>query len=291
MAWSKLIGFIAARTIDGIDFVDSHGSYWRTVTAEQDGEHYQGYITVKPLLLRDCVRVSFSKGLLPVVGPLLGHVRDLFDLDAAPLSSAAALAPLEELGSGINATGVRVPGAFDGFEMAVRAILGQQVTVKAASTLTRRLVEELGEPVECGVKGLSCTFPSAQRIAELPHIEDRLGQLGITSARSRAIKALAEAVVSGAIELGRSADVPLMMERTLALRGFGPWTVNYLAMRVWGWPDAFPESDYGIKLAFKQALGTEDFLAAREMRERAQAWQPYRSYAAMCLWNSLSEAH
>jgi AraC family transcriptional regulator of adaptative response / DNA-3-methyladenine glycosylase II len=167
--------------------------------------------------------------------------------------------------------------------MAVRAILGQQVTVKAARTLAKRLVEAFGHPAQTPFEALAHTFPSPRTIVDLPSpIEDRLGPLGITGARARCIRALAQALEDGTVELSTAADAQQQMKRLLALPGFGPWTVQYVAMRALGWPDAFPHTDFGVKKALAP-------LGPREIVEFSQAWQPWRSYATISLWNALSE--
>jgi AraC family transcriptional regulator of adaptative response / DNA-3-methyladenine glycosylase II len=163
------------------------------------------------------------------------------------------------------------------------------VTVKAARTLANRLAAALGDPVENPVAGLTRVFPSAEKIAALPSpVEDALGSLGVTGGRARAIRALAEAMSDGTIELSPSADVAQTMERLLALPGIGPWTAHYLAMRALAWPDAFPHTDYGVKLALTRALGPDADASPRRILEIAEAWKPWRAYATMNLWRSLS---
>jgi AraC family transcriptional regulator of adaptative response / DNA-3-methyladenine glycosylase II len=177
--------------------------------------------------------------------------------------------------------GLRLPGSFDPFEMTVRAILGQQITVRAARTLAIRMAAQLGEALQTPFDGLSVTFPTAERICALEQpVEDHLGPLGVTGARARSIRALAEALQAGAIRLGPGADPEREMTNLARLPGFGPWTVQYLAMRALGWPDAFPHTDYGVK----KALGN---LSAKDMLALAQEWAPWRSYAVISLWNHL----
>jgi AraC family transcriptional regulator of adaptative response / DNA-3-methyladenine glycosylase II len=166
--------------------------------------------------------------------------------------------------------------------MTVRAILGQQITVRAARTIAMRLAMHLGEPLQTPFKELTVTFPTAERICALNQpVEDHLGPLGVTGARARSIRALADALRQGAIRLGPGADPEREMKNLAGLPGFGPWTVQYLAMRALGWPDAFPHTDYGVK----KALGN---LPAREILALAQEWAPWRSYATLTLWNHLS---
>ncbi len=258
--WGALLSFVGSRTIDRIDYVADR-SYRRTVRLTQGGKAYGGCIEVRDAPAKNALAVTVSGSLLPVLSAVLGKVRLLFDLDSEP----------------------------DLIHEHLKAM-----TVKAARTVANRLVEALGEPVETAsaprpTEGPTHVFPSAAAIASLPlPVEDTLGPLGITGTRARAIRALAEALVNGEIDLSPAADASLMMERLLALPGFGSWTVQYLAMRVLAWPDAFPHMDHGVKLALKQALGLDEYPPPKQILELAEAWKPWRSYATMCLWRSLA---
>ncbi|MDR1712756.1 MAG: helix-turn-helix domain-containing protein [Coriobacteriales bacterium] len=293
--FAGILGFLAARTIDGVESVCAD-SYLRAVRLQRDGQVFSGWLAVRPAARRDALAVSVSTSLLPVLSAVLARLRCLFDLDCQPdlihehLSSMDNLRPAAgEPGASINILGVRVPGCFDAFEMATRAILGQQVTVKAARTLANRMAVELGEPLRTPFAELTRTFPSAECIAALPEpVADILGPLGVTGTRARAIRALAEALTSGYIELSPAADAPQSMQRLLELPGFGPWTVQYVAMRALHWPDAFPHGDYGVKLALKRLLGSAEHPPPKQILALAEDWRPWRSYATMNLWKSLS---
>jgi AraC family transcriptional regulator of adaptative response / DNA-3-methyladenine glycosylase II len=171
--------------------------------------------------------------------------------------------------------GLRVPGAFDPFELAVRAILGQQVTVRAATTLSGRLVERFGTRVEHGLEGASSRFPRPDELAR--ESEDGLASIGLPGARARTILALSRALASGDLELSTRADPEATITRLDALPGIGPWTANYIAMRALSWANAFPAED----LAVKKALG---LTRPRALVARAEAWAPWRAYAVMHLW-------
>jgi AraC family transcriptional regulator of adaptative response / DNA-3-methyladenine glycosylase II len=203
-------------------------------------------------------------------------VRRLFDLAAEPMEIAAQLGALAK-----DRPGVRVPGAFDGFEVAVRAVLGQQVSVAAATTLAGRFATAFGTPVATPHAGLTHAFPEAARVAASDWRD--VAALGIVGARAQALVALARAVASGTLVLDPSADPAKALAQLAALRGVGPWTAQYIGMRALGWPDAFPESDLGIL----KALGTTRPAVARE---RAEAWRPWRAYAVMHLWLALEDA-
>jgi AraC family transcriptional regulator of adaptative response / DNA-3-methyladenine glycosylase II len=182
--------------------------------------------------------------------------------------------------------GQRVPGTLDGFELAVRAILGQQITIAAARTLTSRLVAHCGAALSTSFSGplaaLTHTFPSAERLATIPASE--LGELGIVRQRQQAICALAQAVVEGRIALHASVDIAATMAALHALPGIGAWTANYIAMRALRWPDAFVAGD----VALQKALGVRDAKHPAQAAETASlAWKPWRSYAVVRAWSLL----
>jgi AraC family transcriptional regulator of adaptative response / DNA-3-methyladenine glycosylase II len=178
--------------------------------------------------------------------------------------------------------GLRSPGHVDGTELAVRAVLGQQVTVAAARTLARRVVERFGTPLVTPWPELDRAFPAPERIAALA--PERIAELGIIRSRANAIVAIAQAWPALARQLdGRHA--PEALNETLcALPGIGPWTAHYIAMRALGWPDAFPPNDVAVLKAMRQRFGTAN---QREADVLAQNWQPWRAYAVLRLWNSL----
>jgi AraC family transcriptional regulator of adaptative response / DNA-3-methyladenine glycosylase II len=206
-----------------------------------------------------------------VAGALVQRTRQALDLDADPTRIDAVLAamPFEAR------AGLRLPGSFDGFETAARVVLGQQITVKAARTLTMRLVERFGAALTTPFDDLRRLFPTPEVIAKAD--PDAIGSLGIVRQRVGALLALARAVYDGSLELHRAAPLQETMQRLLALPGIGEWSAQMIAMRVLAWPDAFPATDIGVL----NALGTRDAVQAAQ---RAEAWQPWRSYAVMRLW-------
>jgi AraC family transcriptional regulator, regulatory protein of adaptative response / DNA-3-methyladenine glycosylase II len=268
--WHSLLAFFSPRVYVGVEEVDGK-SYRRTVGI---GSH-QGWISVENDPAQSALRVQVSISLLPVLVQLLARLRRLFDLEATPQQIVSQLGALAE-----NHPGLRVPGAFDGFEMAVRAILGQQISVKAATTLAGRLTNRFGCTMATPFPGLTHLAPTASTIAAA-EVED-LARLGITQSRARSILGIARAVTNGSV----SFDVAVSIEDALAklkeLPGIGDWTVHYFAMRVFGWPDAFPHSDLGIL----KALKTKN---PRQALALAEAWRPWRAYAAMHLWKSLEK--
>jgi AraC family transcriptional regulator of adaptative response / DNA-3-methyladenine glycosylase II len=173
---------------------------------------------------------------------------------------------------------VRVPGAFDGFEVAIRAILGQQVSVAAARTLAGRFAAAFGGAVETPFPALRFTFPPPARVAALAPAD--IARIGLPMARARTILALARAVAGGGLELVPHADIERALAGLRALPGVGEWTAQYIAMRALAWPDAFPHTDLGVMKALDERR-PQRVLAA------AEAWRPWRAYAVMHLWRSL----
>jgi AraC family transcriptional regulator of adaptative response / DNA-3-methyladenine glycosylase II len=280
MAWAVLLRFLGSRAIPGVEYV-TDSQYRRVVSIEKDGRRHEGWISVSNCAERNALEVTLSADLFPVVNQVLARVRFMFDLNCTPDEIGESLMGMSIGGRHIFVPGLRLPGCFDPFEMAVRAVLGQRITVRGARTLAARVASRLGRSIETPFGELSVVFPSQERIWELPHpIEDRLGPLGITGAQARSIYSLAEALEQGTLRLGPGADPEREMRNMARLPGFGPWTVQYLAMRALGWPDAFPHTDYGVK----KALGN---MEPGQMQAFAQKWSPWRSYATLCLWNYL----
>jgi AraC family transcriptional regulator, regulatory protein of adaptative response / DNA-3-methyladenine glycosylase II len=269
--WSSLLAFFSGRMFAGVEQIDGE-RYRRTVGI---GSH-QGWISVENDPAQSALRVEVSNSLLPVLMQLLARLRRLFDLEATPQHIATHLGALAE-----NHPGLRIPGAFDGFEMAIRAILGQQISVKAATTLAGRLANQFGRPIVTPFPGLTHLSPTAPVIAAAAGSDD-LTRLGITQSRARSILALAQAVASVSIALDVAVSIDHVMARLKALPGIGDWTVHYFAMRAFGWPDAFPHSDLGILKALKTK-------SPRQALAMAESWRPWRAYAAMHLWKSLEK--
>jgi AraC family transcriptional regulator, regulatory protein of adaptative response / DNA-3-methyladenine glycosylase II len=240
----------------------------------------KGWIRVTQSEKKDALLLELSHSLISVLPALLNRVRDLFDLNARPdviskqLRKDKFLAPLIKANPGL-----RVPGAFNGFELGLRAILGQQVTVKSATTIACRFAEAFGEPVATPFSELNRLTPSPARIAKAS-AED-IARLGVVRARARSIIALAQAHASG--ELSLDSGVHHNPDETIArlaeLPGVGPWTAHYIAMRSLRWPDAFPKED----IVVRNNLGG---VTAKQAEEMSQTWRPWRSYAVLHLWKS-----
>lgn len=274
--WTAILEFLRLRLMKEVEMVDD-GHYRRTVALGR----YRGWISVSHLPQKNALSVEFTTSLSPVLPSLLRRLRDLFDLSAQPQLIAAHLSqdPLFEASLTLN-PGLRVPGAFDGFEMGVRAILGQQVTVKAATTLSSRFAEAFGEPCDTPFSGLSRYSARPERIACAT--VDEIARLGIVSTRARAILAFADACAEGSLRFNATLLPHEMMERLVALPGIGPWTAHYIAMRALHWPDAFPKED----IAVRNNLGG---VSPPEAEARSHCWRPWRSYAVMHIWKNLTQ--
>lgn len=278
--WEKMLAFLSGRAVGGVEVV-TDGVYHRTVTLSGGGREHCGWIGIGHAPEKNALAINISSSLLPVLPRVLARVKDLFDLHCNPVEIHETLSALDEIKPGLCVMGTRLPGCFDPFEMAVRAILGQQITVKAARTLATRLAAAFGREINTPIEGLTHTFPTPGAISALEGpMADHLGPLGIIGARARSIQALSMALVSGELELSPQVDGAEQRKKLLALPGFGPWTVEYVSMRALGQPDAFPHTDYGVKKALEG-------LTAEEILKAAAKWRPWRSYATINLWNSL----
>jgi AraC family transcriptional regulator of adaptative response / DNA-3-methyladenine glycosylase II len=274
--WDALLAFLAERAVSGVEHVEG-AAYSCAVHCGGQA----GWVRVTREPARNALRAEVAPSLTGALRPLVAGLRALFDLDAHPQVIADCLGGDPLLSALVRRRpGLRVPGAFDGFQMAVRAILGQQVSVRAATTLSGRLAQRFGVRLDTPVPGIHHLFPSAAALARATEVD--VAQIGLPAARAGAIVALSRAVARGAIRLERGADPEAAVAAVKELPGIGPWTAHYLAMRVFGFPDAFPESDLGIR----KALGVR---TGRAARERAAAFRPWRAYAVMHLWTSLSE--
>jgi len=274
LAWPALLGFLRGRAIVGVEVIEGD-RYQRTVAI---GGH-QGWLRVSPIAGQAKLQVELSASLVATILPVLTNVKALFDLAADPMLIADHLG--DHLGDLAIATpGIRVPGAFHGFEVAVRAILGQQVSVKAATTLMGRLVQKFGTPLQTPIPGLTHLSPTPAQMARLTPAD--FSGLGILASRVRSICAIAQALVHGDLQLTPYADIDATIAHLKTLPGIGDWTAQYIAMRVLAYPDAFPASD----LALRRALQVEK---PAQVLQRAEAWRPWRAYAAMYLWQSLNK--
>lgn len=279
--WEEMLNFLAGRAITGIEVVKDD-EYMRTVHLENtEGKHVYGWVRVGHNPKKNVLSVTVSETLLSVLPQVLARIRHLFDLYCNPDAVYETLRVMNHIRPNLCVLGTRVPGCFNAFEMAVRAVLGQQITVKAASTLAARIVDAYGTPVQTGIEGLTHIFPSPEAILALDGpIENHFGRLGVIAARSRTIYELARTIVQGEIDFDLCTQPEEEMKKLMTIHGIGSWTAQYIAMRAMEWPDAFLETDAGIKKALQP-------YTSKELLKMAESWRPWRSYATVNLWNSL----
>jgi AraC family transcriptional regulator of adaptative response / DNA-3-methyladenine glycosylase II len=272
-----LMHFLSQRQLPGLEHGDPDAlSFMRTLSLNAAGQTHAGWLRVRAVPEEHHLRLNVSDGLLPVLPSVIWRVREVFDLDADPARINASLHADFPEGDGL-----RVPGCFDGFELAVRAVLGQQVTVAAARTLATRLLHRFGTPLSTPVPALNRLFPTPHSLATADPAE--LGQLGIVRQRQAALQALARAVAEGTLELDSRAPLDVTLRTLESLPGIGPWTAQYIAMRALRWPDAWPSGDVALHHAL--GLGAGNRAAQRAEASRLAArWQPWRSYAVIRAW-------
>lgn len=278
-SFRQLLQFFAGRAIPGVEVV-YEGRYLRSVRIDgldsvidiRDGD---GHVLLT-------VHAASTRSLLPVIQ----GVRGMFDLDASPGDVARVLSRDERLRHLLKLQpGVRVPGVWDGFELTIRAILGQQISVAAATTLSGRLAKRYGEPLNVEVPDipdaarLGRVFPDANSL-----LHARLGDLGIIRSRADTIRRVARAVVDGEISFDPSQDTAEFCRSLVAIKGIGEWTAQYVALRALKDPDAFPHTDLGLLRAFDTA--DRERMKPAELKARSEAWRPWRAYAALLLWSS-----
>jgi AraC family transcriptional regulator of adaptative response / DNA-3-methyladenine glycosylase II len=272
--WHGLLRFLGARAMKGVEWVTTD-TYLRTAQLAND----QGWILVRHSPHDHALTLELSPSLAHAAPAFRATLRHLFDLDARPDRIAATLARDPLLAGPVaHNPGLRVPGAFDGFELAIRAILGQQITVKAAATLAGRFAQTFGESVSGATHpALTHLSPTPQRIAAAA--PDELSAIGITKARAGCITGLAREVACGRLALEPGAPPETTIAQLVALPGIGAWTAHYIAMRALRWADAFPKED----IALRNSLGGA---SARQAEEMSQSWRPWRAYATLHLWRS-----
>ncbi len=276
LAWAPLLEFLERRAVPGVEQV-ADGTYSRSV---RTGDRCGLVVRLTPRPAESLV--SLGVGALddvPLLAGIVQGARRLLDLDADPaavdggLGADPVLEPLVE-----RTPGLRLPGCFDGFELAVRAIVGQQVSLAGARTTLGKVVERLGSPLERPAGSVTHLFPTAERLAEAA-----ADDLGMPRARAGAIRRLAALVSAGDLDLSGSADPQEALATLMDISGVGTWTAAYVAMHALRDPDAFPAGDLGVRRAAR-ALGLGD--DAHALRLHAERWRPWRGYAAMYLWQA-----
>lgn len=275
--WPALLRYLALRAIPGVEVIDGE-TYRRSLRLGGS----PGIIEIRPDPRRDLLRMTLQGVATSNLFQAVQRARTVLDLDAPVDDIARVLGRDRRLAGRLaSAPGIRVPGAWDGFELAVRTILGQQVSVAGATTMAGRLAEAFGEPLEFATAaesgGPRLLFPTPSRLAGA-----RIEDIGVIAGRASAIRSLARMVLGGELDFDDAQDEPTFVDAITSVRGIGDWTAQYLSMRVLKNPDAFPAGDLGLCKAVDPARR----LTPAELKSRAEDWRPWRAYAAMLLWQT-----
>lgn len=296
----KVLHFLKHRAIKGVEHVAGH-VYMRSIKITHDKTSYKGWLHITFDPNHQKVLCLISESLLMVLHIVVAKIKRVFDLDFDP-----SLLP-----DGIDPA-TRIPGSFDAFEMSTRAILGQQITVKAAHTIAGRVATCLGEPIKTPWAEINTLFPDPSVFVALgDEAQNTLGTLGVIKTRTRAIQALATEIVEGRVSFEHVHDVNKLKNDLMAIKGIGQWTADYLTMRALSWPDIFLQGDVGVRHALQNQLVDEDGhlvynldkVTSKQMTKitlqkqfekyalkEAEIFSPWRSYYTFALWNSLSES-
>ena len=267
--WQGMLDFLAVRCTPGVEVVEL-GRYRRTIRV--DGK--PGYLELAPDPERHVLVARIEFGDPRWLFTIVERIRTMFDLNADWISISATLRADPMLAEKMAVEpGLRVAGCWDAFELAIRAVLGQQISVKGATTLAARLVEKFGQPFG-GARALTRLFPEPAVLADA-----QLSSVGLTAARAQTIRSLARSVCDGTLSFNGVVDIDAFVERLCEIPGIGKWTAQYVLMRALGEPDAFPSTDLGLLRAMHSPR-------SEELELRSQAWRPWRAYAAMYLWRS-----
>jgi AraC family transcriptional regulator of adaptative response / DNA-3-methyladenine glycosylase II len=276
--WQNMLAFFAGRATPGVELVTGD-TYRRTMST--NGDH--GVVEVRPDVRDGYLSLTLKSVNTNALFETVQSAREVFDLDAPVDEISAALGKDKSLRRMLKRyPGIRVPGAWDGFELTIRAILGQQISVKAATTIAGRIAKRYGESLDCDAvqekEGLTHIFPTPERL-----VRARFNNIGIVSARANTIRAVARAVLDGDVNFDTAQDPDDFCHALKSIRGIGDWTAQYVAMRVLKNPDAFPGSDLGLI----KAIRYPERVTPKELETMADDWRPWRAYAALLLWSSL----
>lgn len=275
--WASLLAFFSGRVTPGVEAVVGD-SYQRTL--QIDDKH--AIVDVRPDAKAGYLLLTLHSVNTSALFETVQRAREVFDLDAPVADIASVLGADDVLRTSLKAyPGIRVPGAWDGFELTIRAILGQQISVKAATTIAGRIAARYGAPLDHAAAdkdGLRFLFPTAARLSRA-----RFNDIGLVSSRAETLRRVASAVVSGELQFDVAMDPADFCTTLKSIKGIGEWTAQYVAMRALKNPDAFPDSDLGLLKALKHPARA----TPSELSRHAEKWRPWRAYAAMHLWNSL----
>lgn len=271
--FGQMLNFMQTRLITGVEKIVA-GSYYRTFRTQHAG----GWFSVADIPEKGELQLEIHSDDVRCYMEIYSRVRMMFDLDVDISAVSAVLGKDPLLRRGMTEDLCpRLPAAFDSFEFVIRAILGQQITVKAATTLAGRIASAVGSEIEAP-DGLQYFFPTPDELAAAD-----ISSIGITKTRQQTIRTVTEAVIDGRLNLSATRSFDAFAQEFSALKGIGDWTVNYTAMRGLGMKDAFPAADLGIIKAMTPTGGKKP--TVKQIEAEAERWRPYRSYAALCMWN------
>jgi AraC family transcriptional regulator of adaptative response / DNA-3-methyladenine glycosylase II len=286
--WLTMLNYMARRAIPGVEVVDASGhagSYARSVRVGTT----IGWLRVTHLPDKPLLQLELAQTLTPILMQVVSRIRNQFDLDANPAMIEAHLCSDRVLSKLIREKpGIRVTGAFDIFEIAIRAVLGQQISVVGATTLSGRLVQKFGEQTQAPVTGITHHFPKAESLASLPLAD--IMQIGLPAARAETIRHLSRFAAQAGFNINPASTLTEAVALLKTIQGIGDWTAQYIALRALHFPDAFPAGDLGLQKtmaekSMKNAMPSAR-LTERQLAQHAYAWAPWRGYAAFILWNA-----
>lgn len=279
-AWQAMLNFLRGRAMPGLEAVD--GSTYRRSVRIADK---QGWISISDRADKQQLALQVAPSLASVLMPLLAQVRDQFDVEANPQVIASHLQSDPLLAAQITRVpGLRVPGAFEPFELAIRAVLGQQVSVAGATTIAGRLVKRFGAAIETPFADVTHHFPTPQQLTQTSLEE--IAALGMPKSRAATVQNLATFALAGGLQKTATLNLDQLVRNLKTVPGIGEWTAQYIAMRALRYSDAFPAGDLGLQKA--AALAPDTRISEKQLLQRAQQWSPWRSYAALLLWQSLT---
>ena len=277
--WDSLLYFLKMREVKDMEIITDK-TYTRAISIQGKNETFEGYIKVENKEDKNALKVGVSYGLIKILSVVLNKVKNLFDLTSNPEIIYDNIKSLNEIKPNLCKIGTRVPGAINVFEIAVRAVLGQLVSIKTACTLVKRFVEKFGKKINTGIDGISIAFPEPKAILDTENAVEEMKSTGIHYAKGNAILELAKYYNKIGNDYSQLADIQEEIVKLKAIKGIGNWTANYIAMRAMNYTDSFLATDYGVVKALEP-------IKPKEIKKISEKWSPWRSYITVNIWNSL----
>ena len=277
--WDSLLYFLKMREVKDMEIITDK-TYTRAISVQGKNETFEGYIKVENKEDKNALKVGVSYGLIKILSVVLNKVKNLFDLTSNPEIIYDNIKSLNEIKPNLCKIGTRVPGAINVFEIAVRAVLGQLVSIKTACTLVKRFVEKFGKKINTGIDGISIAFPEPKAILDTENAVEEMKSIGIHYAKGNAILELAKYYNKIGNDYSQLADIQEEIVKLKAIKGIGNWTANYIAMRAMNYTDSFLATDYGVVKALEP-------IKPKEIEKISEKWSPWRSYITVNIWNSL----